>query len=483
MSEVFGASEVSVESPEVLKALGVEGLRAFQAEAIQSVIDGRDTLVVAPTSGGKSFCYTVPAILKPGLVLVISPLIALMRDQIRELQKRNIRALALDSMQSPEEKAAVLETVRRDQVQVLFVSPERLALPSFRNFLSQTDLQLVAIDEAHCVNQWGLDFRPEYSRIASYLRDFYEGPKIALTATATAKDRQKIQDLLELAKPKIVTSQYARKNLSLKVFRSRSRDDHQNALLQGVLSTEGSGIVYVATRKLCNEIHESLRQAGVAVDRYHGGMFADQRTHAFNRFMNGEARVMVATKAFGMGINKKDIRFVFHGSLPGSIEAYTQEIGRAGRDGGPARCYLFFTSRDYHVQKFMIEKSFPSMESLKKVYALLEGVFERRPAIGEAELMSDLARRSGQAEDQIDMVLDFLYRDRVLKRMDFVRESWEDQGIDVMVALASEYPGIESICQDIDLRKKEKLDKLSAMYDLAKGEQDPEYYIERYFLR
>ena len=464
-----------------LQPLGIKQLHSFQTQAIESILTKQDTLVIAPTSGGKSMCYVGPALCGDGLVLVISPLIALMRDQMRSLQSAGIAAAVIDSQQSPDEKRSVMGQLMSGKLKLLFVSPERLALPSFRNFLSGLKVSLVAIDEAHCVNQWGMDFRPEYARIASYLRDFYQGPKLALTATATAQDRSKIMELLDLSDANIVLNSSKRSNLSLKFVRSKNQVDHLNAILQSTLSAQGNGIIYAATRKQCEQICEMLVNGGVEASVYHAGLSSDRRESVYQSFMNKRCRVIVATKAFGMGINKKDIRFVFHGSLPDSIETYCQEIGRAGRDGLDARCYLFFISRDYHIQKFMIEKSFPKQDIVWAAHHLVTEFFSFSSTVSEPELSEQLISQCGISGTESEHVISFFQREGVLKRVELVRDSWHNAGVDFVLGLNKVGPTLSELCAKLEFMQEEKISKLKSMYELAKSENAPESRIEEYF--
>ena len=481
MEEVSFSQNLGLSREGRLKNLGIHSLYSFQEEAIKSVLSNHDSLVIAPTSGGKSMCYVVPSLVRDGLTLVISPLISLMRDQIRELREKGVPSTSLDSMRSPEEKQLTMKQVQEGQIKLLFVSPERLALPSFRSQLAKVEIGLVAIDEAHCVNQWGQDFRPEYAKISSYLKDFYKGPKIALTATATADDREKIIDLLNLDQPDVVLAENTRSNLKTKFFRAKNQGEHLNLLLQGVLSASGSGVVYCATRKLCEEITSMLRSAGLSASSYHAGLHPDRRELVYREFMSGDSTIIVATKAFGMGINKRDIRFVFHASLPESIEEYCQEIGRAGRDGDDARCYLFYVARDYHIKKYMIDKSFPKQGVIWAAYQLIEELFSFTQTVNEIELESQIKSSCGLNSDEVRQVLEFFFRENVLRRLELVRDSWSDQGIDVMVAINSKKQSLKSLCESLECRKEGKLSRLKSMYELAKTEESAESYITKYF--
>jgi ATP-dependent DNA helicase RecQ len=347
---------------EVLTSVfGYEDFRPGQAEAVDAALAQRDAVVLLPTGSGKSLCYQVPALAASragrGTTIVVSPLIALMRDQVGALAGRGVRAAALHSQQDAEEQRAAVASFLRGELALLYVSPERAALESFRRMLARVRIALLAVDEAHCVSQWGHDFRPEYMRLAE-LRPIVPAPVLALTATATAVVLAEIASGLALRSPLVVRAGFDRPNLAFAVRALRSHDTRFAALVAELESAglrgrrgSGRGIVYCSTRKVAERVAAELRSAGVAAGHYHAGRTALARERAQQAFEVGRTRVLVATNAFGMGIDLPDIRLIAHLQTPGSVEAYYQEAGRAGRDGAPARCVLFFGPADLMTQR------------------------------------------------------------------------------------------------------------------------------------
>ena len=343
------------------RVFGHAEFRPGQADAVAAAIAGRDAIVVLPTGSGKSLCYQVPAVLASergaGTTIVISPLIALMRDQVGALLARGVRAAALHSQQDPDEQQAAVKAFLRGELALLYVSPERAAHDGFRRMLPRTPIALLAIDEAHCVSQWGHDFRPDYMRL-NELREAIEAPVLALTATATPRVADEIERGLGLRAPERVHTGFDRPNLRFEVRMLRTQAARLAALHEalerdGLRTRRGSGraIVYCATRKTVERVAKALRSSSVPVGFYHAGRTKLARERAQLAFEAGRTRVLVATNAFGMGIDLPDIRLIVHFQTPGSVEAYYQEAGRAGRDGEPARCLLFFGAGDLATQR------------------------------------------------------------------------------------------------------------------------------------
>jgi len=327
---------------------GVWGYADFkppQRRAITAALHGRDCLAVLPTGGGKSLCYQVPALLLPGLTLVVSPLISLMQDQVAALRARGVAAAYLSSTQTPELQAAVREATRAGRIRLLYVAPERLkTLP---RILGDRTVSLLAVDEAHCISEWGHDFRPHYRRLGQLRGTLGSPPTIALTATATPETRADICTVLGLRRPVLVVTSFDRPNLHFAVARLESEPARFSALvtlLRGV--TQGSAIVYVPTKNRADGIAKVLRWQGFSAAPYHAGLPGPARRALLKRFLDAEIRVMVATTAFGMGIDKPDVRLVVHVGVPARPESYYQEAGRAGRDGQPARCVLLWRDHD-----------------------------------------------------------------------------------------------------------------------------------------
>ncbi|MBK9035551.1 MAG: ATP-dependent DNA helicase RecQ [Myxococcales bacterium] len=340
---------------------GHAGFRTGQAHAVDAVLAGKDALVVLPTGGGKSLCYQVPAVVNArrghGTAIVVSPLIALMEDQVAALRGRGVIAAALNSHQDEAAQREVIDALLAGQLELLYVSPERAALDSFKRLLARVAISLVAIDEAHCVSQWGHDFRPEYLRLHE-LRDVVVAPMIALTATATPRVMAEVARALALVSPQTVVGDFARPNLRFTVQHHRADatrlaatiDACEAAGLRG-LGAGGRAIVYCATRKKAELVADTLKKSGFAAGYYHAGRTALARDRAQRSFSGGRTRVLVATSAFGMGIDYGDVRLIVHFQAPGSLEAYYQEAGRAGRDGEPATCVLLFGASDLMTQR------------------------------------------------------------------------------------------------------------------------------------
>ena len=351
---------------EVLKRYwGFTEFRPVQERIIRSAMAGRDTLALMPTGGGKSLTYQVPGLAQPGLCIVVTPLIALMKDQVDRLRARRIPAVAIHSGLSPRQIDIALDNCVYGDVKFLYVAPERLATEAFRLRVERMKVSLLAVDEAHCISQWGYDFRPSYLRIAE-LREKLPGvPVLALTASATKLVAEDIMRHLHFAEPHILRSSFARPNLSYSVRRT---DDKNGQLLRLVQNVPGSGIVYVRTREGTEQIADLLRQEGTTAAAYHGGLGHAERSLRQEEWLSGKTRVMVATNAFGMGIDKPDVRFVAHYAMCDSLESYYQEAGRAGRDG--VRSYaLLLTSPDDGgriIKRF--EQEFPPLEKIKDIY-------------------------------------------------------------------------------------------------------------------
>lgn len=347
--------------PELRRSLnrlfGLDDFRPAQREVIEQVLAGRDVLCVMPTGAGKSLCYQLPAAVSGGLSIVVSPLIALMHDQVRQLADRKIAARLLNSSQNSAEQRDVIREVEDGFQGLLYVAPERFFAPSFQAAMDRLRPKLLAIDEAHCISQWGHDFRPEYAKLGEVRQRLGMPTTIALTATATDDVRSDIIRQLALREPGLHITGFDRPNLLYEAETLASGKTKDARLRELLKDQPGSGIIYCATRKTVDELSANLREwcRGRSVFAYHAGMEQDQRFAGQQSFMQTRDAIVVATNAFGMGINKPDLRFVIHYNLPGTLEAYYQEAGRAGRDGQPARCTLLFSHRDIHTQQFFID--------------------------------------------------------------------------------------------------------------------------------
>ncbi|MFA5184702.1 MAG: ATP-dependent DNA helicase RecQ [Patescibacteria group bacterium] len=343
-----------------------------QEEAIDNILAGRHTVVVLPTGGGKSLIYQLPALVLDGATLVISPLIALMKDQVDSLERVGIPATFINSAISPTEAAERLAKVKNGVYKIIYIAPERFYNQNFLLELKQIKVSLFAIDEAHCISQWGHDFRPSYLRLKEAIRFVDNPPVVALTATATPEVRDDISKQLGLKEAETVITGFARPNLQFAVVPTTNGQKVESIV--NLLTTNpemGSGIIYVGTRAKADEILEALTDNDIKAVSYHAGMDTDSRNWVQEQFMRGRAQVVVATNAFGLGINKKDIRFVIHHDLPGTIEAYYQEAGRAGRDGQPSFCILFYHQQDRYLREFFIKGDNPDPELILEIYDYL----------------------------------------------------------------------------------------------------------------
>jgi ATP-dependent DNA helicase RecQ len=399
------------------KLFGYKTLRPHQTKVLQQVFAGQDCIAILPTGSGKSLCYGLPAVVRPGLVLVISPLIALMRDQAWRFNQVGVPCDWLDSHRTSAEKDKVMSDLSQGITKILLISPERLARDDFREKLRSLPIQLIAVDEAHCISQWGGHFRPDYRLLGQYLTPLGPTQKLAVTATATSQVRQDIAEILLLQRPAQIAGEITRSNLKIKVISSKNIDSQYTALLHSVQSSKGCGIIYASTRKLVGEVHGMLRNAGIPSLPYHAGLPPDQRQYAQQEFIQGRIPIVVATNAFGLGIDKSDIRFVHHMGLPSSLEQYVQEIGRAGRDGDTATCWLFFNSRDYHVQKFMIDKSYPDVSHLKACLALIRKSIQGPHGIDENHALYTMRSQVNLPDRDLHQILDILYRESLLSRL------------------------------------------------------------------
>ncbi len=352
---------------EILKTYwGYSAFRPLQEEIIQSVMDGNDTLALLPTGGGKSICFQVPAMAMHGICIVISPLIALMKDQVEHLKKKGIPAAAIVSGMSKYETDLVLNNSTFGNMKFLYVSPERLANKTFIEHFKQMKVGLIAVDEAHCISQWGYDFRPPYLEIARVRAYHPQVPLIALTATATPEVVYDIQEKLAFQKnKKVFQKSFFRENLTYIVFHE---EDKLGRMLRIIRTVKGSGIVYVRNRKQAQEIARYLVQNGISSSFYHAGLSTEDRDTRQRKWMNGTTSVMVATNAFGMGIDKPDVRFVIHLDLPDSPEAYFQEAGRGGRDEKQAYAILLYHTPDINILNSNFELSYPSLQYIRNVY-------------------------------------------------------------------------------------------------------------------
>ena len=368
-------TEPKISFDQWLSQFGLTAFRRGQEEVVSAVIAGSDVLCIMPTGGGKSLCYQLPTMIREGTTIVVSPLIALMKDQVDALLNLDIPTTLINSSISADEQWTRIQNMRNGQYKFVYIAPERLRSSSFMQAIADTNIQLLAVDEAHCISQWGHDFRPDYARLGRFRQRLGNPQTIALTATATNHVRDDIARVLNLETPSTFVSGFARENLALNVESVSSNHARDLQLIEFLNSNDGAGIVYASTRKNCEQIVELLqRSLDRKIDFYHAGLTAEKRRDVQERFMSGEVPVVVATNAFGMGIDKSDLRFVLHYNLPGSIEAYYQEAGRAGRDGKISNCLLLYSYQDRFIQEFFIENAYPSRAVVKQVYDFLRAI-------------------------------------------------------------------------------------------------------------
>lgn len=432
-----------------------------QEEVIMEIVGGRDGLVVMPTGGGKSLCFQIPALCFPGVTLVISPLIALMKDQVDALEARGIEATLINSTLSWPEQKERLDGMRSGKYKLVYVAPERFRADSFLRALEGVEISLFAIDEAHCLSQWGHDFRPDYMRLGKVLEKIGRPQCVALTATATPVVREDILNVLGLRNPFERVSGFSRPNLSFgitAVEKAAQKDER----IKAVLAAHKTGIIYCATRKKVDLVSETLASWGVKCVSYHGGMSDQERADAQEVFISKRADVAVATNAFGMGIDRGDVRFVIHYEVPGSVEAYYQEAGRAGRDGEAAVCELLFNYADTRTQEFFIEGANPTAATVRQIYQYLlneadgnHEVFRTLDVIAEnADVKNSMA---------VGSALAILARGRFIERFEVQGRRMRGTRLLKPDLLARDLVMDETAMEEKDARDREKLKAMVGM--------------------
>ncbi len=416
----------------------LDALREGQEAVIRRVLAGRNTIAIMPTGAGKSLCYQLPAALLPGRTLVISPLIALMKDQCERLREIGIAAVQVNSAVEPAELRAAEEDIAAGRARIIFATPERLAGRDFVRLVTRHPVSLLTIDEAHCISQWGHDFRPAFLEIGSALAALGRPTVLALTATASQPVIDDIGTQLDLQDFKVINTGVYRANLHYEVEQVTSEEEKRARMLQRVREQDGSGIIYTATVKAANEVHEALVAEGLPVTLYHGRLPPGARRDNQDAFMSGAARVMVATNAFGLGIDKADIRFVLHYQMPGGLDAYYQESGRAGRDGASARCLLLYLHRDRAVQQFFLAGKYPALEDVVAVYRALR---DAPPQGTAAWTLAALQKSLDRPRSKVQVALSLLRHQRVVRQdrggaLALLDHQLEDDALD---ALAQSY--------------------------------------------
>jgi len=456
------------------------GFREFldaQEEVINAITSGADALVVMPTGGGKSLCYQLPALLLEGVTVVVSPLIALMKDQVDALQRRGIAATLINSSLGPGEQRERIEAMARGEFKLVYIAPERFRSRLFLEALGQSTIALFAVDEAHCLSMWGHDFRPDYFRLDQVLETLGRPQVAAFTATATPEVRRDILTHLALREPREFVAGFARPNLKL-LIKQVGNEAEKYERLHALIRENKTGIVYCSTRKRVEAVAATLKQTKISSILYHGGMSDAERADAQDEFMQARRDIVVATNAFGMGIDRPDIRFVAHFDVPGSVEAYYQEAGRAGRDGEAATCELFFNHADTRVQEFFIEGSNPPLEFIVQTWEML-----RREAGEKGELqvpIKEMAERVGAGGNDmmLSSALHVLDRAGYLDRFDIPGRRVRGTRL-----LQPEVRGHQLKLDAAKLREKERRDraKLKLMIDFAYARECRQRAILRYF--
>ncbi len=446
---------------------GFSNFREGQAEVISSVLEGCDVIVVMPTGGGKSLCYQLPALLFSGTTLVISPLIALMKDQVDALNAREISATYINSSLSFDQQLDRLRAMARGAYRLVYIAPERFRNARFIEALKPVKVSLFAVDEAHCISQWGHDFRPDYLRLREAAEALGRPQIIALTATATPAVRTDIGKQLAMKSLASFIAGFDRHNLTLRVEPCKTERERIMRAFEIARNANGSGIIYSSTRKTVEEVNGQLQRLGLKVAGYHAGLEDERRARIQDQFMHGDLQAIVATNAFGMGVDKSDLRFVTHYNLPGSVEAYYQEVGRAGRDGLPSVCTLLFNYIDTRTHEFFIDGGYPSHGTIEQIYLFLIGLGSDAIQLSAREISTKLGIKNEMA---INSALIYLEKAGHIRR---------GQGISILDRVPAGALRVD--WQELSRRKAAEQRKLREMVNFAYCEKCLRVFVLRYF--